>query len=116
MQVMIIFPFGFFILEGKRPVYLGNDLRAQKAMQAWIDAHPERVHLRLDVIARAQLLTRFLGFDANGRSAKMVQAPLLFETTLVEDEKTALRRLYSDYDAALAGHVQLMEIARSRLH
>lgn len=113
---MIIFPFGFFILEGKRPVYLGNDLEAQKAMRTWIDANPERVHLRLDVIGRAQLLTRFLGFDANGQSAKMVQAPLLFETTCSENEKTTLHRLYSDYDAALAGHVQLIEIARGRLH
>lgn len=29
---MIIFPFGFYVLEGKLPVYLGH------AMHAWLEA------------------------------------------------------------------------------
>ncbi len=27
---MIIFPFGFYILEGNRPTYIGNDLERRK--------------------------------------------------------------------------------------
>lgn len=29
---MIIFPYGFYILDGARPVHLGNDLEAHEAM------------------------------------------------------------------------------------
>ncbi|MBR0865941.1 hypothetical protein ACVIWV_002441 [Bradyrhizobium diazoefficiens] len=35
---MIIFPFGFYTLEGKRPIYVGNDIEAQKTARAWIEA------------------------------------------------------------------------------
>ncbi|MCK1432518.1 MULTISPECIES: hypothetical protein [unclassified Bradyrhizobium] len=113
---MIIFPFGFYVLEGKLPVYLGNDLEAQKAMQAWLEANPDCVQLRLDVIGPEQLLTRFLGFDVSGRSAAMDHGPLLFETTCCEKENITVRRLYHDYDAALRGHAELIEISRKRLH
>lgn len=64
---MIIFPLGFFILEGKRPVYLGNDLEAQKAVRTWINANPDKLHLSLDVIGPVQFLTRSIGCnESNG--------------------------------------------------
>jgi|SRR6478609_4051606 hypothetical protein len=113
---MIIFPFGFYVLEGKLPIYVGNDLEAQKAMQVWIEANPQRVRLRLDVIDSKQLLTKFRGFDASDRSATMDQGPLLFETTCCEEEQVIVRRLYGDYDAALRGHAELAEIIRKKLH
>jgi len=113
---MIIFPFGFYVLEGKLPIYVGNDLEAQKAMQAWMEGNPQRVRLRLDVIGIEQLLTRFLGCDKSGRSAAMDHAPLLFETTRCREEKVNVRRLYKDYDAALRGHAELAEIIRKGLH
>ncbi|MET4275175.1 MULTISPECIES: hypothetical protein [unclassified Bradyrhizobium] len=112
---MIIFPFGFYVLEGKRPIYVGNDLEAQKAMRAWMEANPHRVHLRLEVIGLEQPLTRFRGCDESGRSAAMDYAPLLFETTCY-GRKDTVRRLYHDYDAALRGHAELIEISRKRLH
>lgn len=111
---MIIFPFGFYILDGKRLIHLGNDLEARKASTAWLEAN-NNGRLRSDVIAGAQLLTRFLGFDQSGRSAAMNYAPLLFETALCDDGKITRCRLYSDYDAALAGHAELLDISR-RLH
>ncbi|WP_439399512.1 hypothetical protein ACRQ5Q_19340 [Bradyrhizobium sp. PMVTL-01] len=112
---MIIFPFGFYILEGKRPIYMGNDIEAQRTVRAWIEANPTTVHLRLDVIGLVQVSTRFLGCDESGRSAAMDHAPRLFATTFCEEGKSTVRRLYSDYDAALAGHAQLVEIERRRL-
>lgn len=45
----------------------------------------------------------------------MRSEPLLFETTRFDGQVIAVCRLYSDYDAALAGHAQLVEVERSRL-
>lgn len=42
----------------------------------------------------------------------MDQTPLLFEGALIADEQTRVRRFYSDYDAALEGHVELIEIVK----
>ncbi|MCK1332824.1 MULTISPECIES: hypothetical protein [unclassified Bradyrhizobium] len=111
---MIIFPFGFYILDGKRLIHLGNDLEAQKASAAWLEAN-NNGHLRSDVIAGAQLLTRFVGFDRSGRSAAMNNEPLLFETTFSGDGEITRCRVYSDCDTALAGHAELLDISR-RLH
>lgn len=46
---MIIFPYGFYILDGKRPIHLGNDLEAREAMMSWMDANNSG-HLRSDCI------------------------------------------------------------------
>ncbi|MET4041024.1 hypothetical protein ABIC03_002715 [Bradyrhizobium sp. RT6a] len=57
---MIIFPFGFYILEGKRPVYVGNDLEVQKTVRSWMGANPEKVRLSFDQIGSAHILTKLL--------------------------------------------------------
>jgi hypothetical protein len=113
---MIIFPFGFYILEGNRPTYIGNDLEAQKTVRAWIEANPERVRLRFDVVGPTQVLTKFLGWNDGVRSSSMALKPLLFETTLVVDLERATRQFHSDYDAALACHAELVQLAKNRLH
>ena len=64
---MIIFPFGFYILEGKRLVHVGNDLEAQKTVRTWMDDNPEKVILRCDRVAQEQITTRFLGYNAEYR-------------------------------------------------
>jgi hypothetical protein len=112
---MIVFPFGFYILEGKRPVYVGNDLEAQKTVRSWMGANPEKVRLSFDQIGSAHIATKFLGWNA-ARSNSMDRTPLLFEGALIADEQTHVRRFYGDYDAALEGHVKLIEIAKGRLH
>src|SRR3954462_3821974 len=113
---MIIFPFGFYILEGKRPIYVGNDLQAQEAVLTWMDANQDKVRLRFDIVGPAQIVTKFLGWNAAFPSVSMDQAPLLFEATLEVDGQVAVRHLYNDYDAALMGHADLTERAKARLH
>lgn len=113
---MIIFPFGFYILDGKLPVYVGNDLEAQNIVRAWQEANPEKLRLRFDVIGSMQVLTRFLGWNEHLRSDSMDQGALLFEATLDGGGGIPARRLYGEYDAAIAGHAELVEIAISRLY
>ncbi len=113
---MIIFPFGFYILDGKIPVYVGNDLDAQNAVRAWAKANPEQVRLGFDEIGAMRVLTIFLGWDRTSSPSRMDQAPLLFETTIVDGrDELHTRRRYSDYDAALAGHAELVGLARRGL-
>jgi hypothetical protein len=112
---MIIFPFGFYILDGKSPVYVGNDLEAQNIVRAWMEANPGKVRLGFDAMGPIRVLTRFLGWDESLRSGSMDPEPLLFETTLDGDPEIGTRRLYRDYRAALAGHAELVEIAKRRL-
>ncbi|RXH25310.1 MULTISPECIES: hypothetical protein [Bradyrhizobium] len=111
---MIIFPYGFYLLNGKRPIHLGNDLEAREAMMTWLDANNSG-HLRSDMIGGAQLLTRFRGFDDTGWSAAMHQAPLLFETMFCSEGEVTRHRQYAEYDTALAGHAELLDIS-GRLH
>ncbi len=113
---MIIFPFGFYILDGKIPVYVGNDLDAQNAVRAWEQANLEQVRLGFDEIGAMRVLTIFLGWDRTSSPSRMDQAPLLFETTIVDGrDELHTRRRYSDYDAALAGHAELVGLARRGL-
>ena len=112
---MIIFPFGFYILDGKSPIYVGNDLEAKDFVRAWLEANPGQVRLGFAAIGPARILTRFLGWDEAFRSSSMDPEPLLFETTLDGAPDIGARRLYRDYDDALAGHAELVEIARRRL-
>jgi hypothetical protein len=113
---MIIFPFGFYILDGKTPVYVGNDLDAQNIARAWMDAHPEQIRLGCDEVGPVRILTVFQSSDLGASRGSMDQAPLLFETTVSggPDELQAHRR-YRDYDAAREGHAELVELARRRL-
>jgi len=113
---MIIFPFGFYILDGQFPIYVGNDLEAQNIVRAWMEANPEKVRLRFDRLGCTQILTKFLGWNTGSRASRMDQEPLLFETIMDRDGEIPVRRLYSDYEAALAGHAELVDIAKSRLH
>jgi hypothetical protein len=113
---MIIFPFGFYILDGKTPVYIGNDLQAQNTVCAWKIAHPERVRLRFDEVGSVQVLTIFEGWDHGASRSSMDQAPLLFQTTVFRDQDDLHKRRYSDYDAAMAGHAELLNLARSAKH
>ena len=63
-----------------------------------------------------RVLTIFLGWDRSSSPSRMDQAPLLFETTVVDDQDALhTRRRYSDYDAALAGHAELVDLARRGL-
>ena len=113
---MIIFPFGFYILDGKTPVHVGNDLDAQNAVRAWAKANPEQVRLGFDEVGAMRVLTIFLGWDRSHSPSRMDPSPLLFETTVVNDrEELHTRRRYSDYDAALAGHAELVDLARGGL-
>lgn len=113
---MIIFPFGFYILDGKTPVHVGNDLDAQNAVRAWAKANPEQVRLGFDEVGAMRVLTIFLGWDRSHSPSRMDPSPLLFETTVVNDrEELHTRRRYSDYDAALAGHAELAGLARRGL-
>jgi hypothetical protein len=112
---MIIFPFGFFILDEKAPVYVGNDLRAQTIVRAWLEANPDKVRLAFDAVGPARVLTRFLGWDESPRSSSMDPEPMLFESSSDGIPEIAERRLYRNYHAALAGHAELVEIAKARL-
>lgn len=112
---MIIFPFGFYILDGKSPIYVGNDLDAKDFARAWLEANPGQVRLGLDAIGTVRISTRFLGWDEAFRSSRMDPEPLLFETTLDGAPDIGTRRLYCDYDDALAGHAEFVEIVRRRL-
>lgn len=112
---MIIFPYGFYILDGRSPIYVGNDLEAQDTVRAWLDANPGKVRLGLDVIGPVRISTRFLGWNEQPRSDSMDPRPFLFETTLDGAPDIVTRRLYRDYDAASTGHVELVALARQRL-
>ena len=113
---MIIFPFGFYILDGKTPVHVGNDLDAQNTVRAWAKANPEQVRLGFDEAGAMRVLTMFLGWDRSSSPSRMDPAPLLFETTILGSrEELQLRRRYSDYDAALAGHAEIVDLARRGL-
>lgn len=112
---MIIFPFGFYILDGRSPVYVGNDLDAQNTVRAWLDANPERVRLAFDAVGPVRISTRFLGWNEQPRPDSMDPAPMLFETTLDGVPELATRRVYGDYETALAGHAELVEIATQSL-
>lgn len=113
---MIIFPFGFYVLDGKTPVYVGNDLEARNTVHAWMEANPEQIRLGFDQVGPMQVLTVFQGSDHGASRSRMDQAPLLFETTISggPDDLEARRR-YNDYDAALDGHAALVGLAKSRL-
>ncbi|MCK1546955.1 hypothetical protein IVA98_00515 [Bradyrhizobium sp. 160] len=113
---MVIFPFGFYILEGASPVYVGNNLEAQRITVAWMDANPDKVCLRSEAVGPTELATKFLGWDGSGGSAGMGQAPFLFATTCSCEGRPLMKRLYRDYEAALAGHTELIELAKSKLH
>jgi hypothetical protein len=113
---VIIFPFGFYILDGKMPVYVGNDLEAQNTVSAWKAINAEQIRLAFDKVGPVQISTVFEGWDHGASYAHMDQAPLLFETTVLNDPNDPhQRRRYSGYDAALAGHAELVELARSKL-
>lgn len=109
---MIIFPFGFFILEDRSPVYVGNDLGAQSFVRAWMEANPELVQLACEGIGPVQVRTRFLGWDETPRSRRMDPEPLLFESRLDGVPEMSTRRLHRDLQEALASHAELVEIAR----
>src|SRR5689334_11325460 len=111
---MNIFPFGFYILDSTSPIYVGNDLEAKDFVRAWLEANPEKAQLAVDAIGPFQILTRFLGWDERLRSGSMDATPLLFETSLDGGPGVAERRRYRDYNAALAGHADLVEIARGQ--
>jgi hypothetical protein len=113
---LIIFPFGFYILDGRTPVHLGNDLDAQDAVRAWMKANPDQIRLGFDEVGAMRVLTRFLGWDPVASPSRMDQAPRLFETTITgEREELQLRRRYGDYDDALAGHAELVALVRGGL-
>jgi hypothetical protein len=113
---MIIFPFGFYVLDGKIPVYVGNDLEAQATAHAWMEANPEQIRLGLDQVGPMQVLTIFHSSDHGASRSRMDQAPLLFETTICGGpDDLEMRRRYNDYEAALEGHAELVGLARSRL-
>jgi hypothetical protein len=113
---LIVFPFGFYILDGQTPVYVGNDLEAQNSVRAWMKANPEQVRFGFDEVGAMQVRTRFLGWDRSASPSRMDQTPLLFETTIVggRDEIHMCRR-YADHAAALAGHAELVGLARNGL-
>lgn len=106
---MIIFPFGFYILDGKTPAYVGNDLEAQNTVRAWREANPEQVRLGLDVVGPLQIRTTFVGCDYGASRNSMDQSPLLFETVVRRQEETVRERRYGSYDAALAGHAEILD-------
>jgi hypothetical protein len=106
---MIIFPFGFYILDGKTPVYVGNDLEAQNTVRVWKEANPEQVRLCLDMVGPLQIRTTFVGWDCGASRSSMDQSPLLFETVVLRHEETLRERRYSGYDAALAGHAAMRD-------
>jgi hypothetical protein len=106
---MVIFPFGFYILDGKTPVYVGNDLEAQKTVSAWKDANPGQVLLSVDQIGASQILTTFQGWDYGTSYRNMDQAPLLFATVISRAQQAGHERRYSVYDDALAGHAMLFK-------
>jgi hypothetical protein len=108
---MIIFPFGFYILDGKAPVYVGNDLQAQNTVRAWKEANPERVQLGFDEVGSVQVSTIFEGWDHGSSPSRMDSAPRLFETRVLSNQKDLHKRRYSDYDAAMAGHAELVKCA-----
>ena len=113
---MIIFPFGFYILDGKTPVYVGNDLQAQNTVRVWIEVNDEQVTLSFDEVGPMQISTMFRGSDHAVSGSRMDQAPLLFETTISgAPDDLQVRRRYSDYDAALGGHAEMVGLARRRL-
>jgi hypothetical protein len=113
---MIIFPFGFHVLDGKTPVYVGNDLEAQNTAHAWMEANPEQVRLGFDEVGPMQVLTVFQSSDHGASRSRMDQATLLFETTVSGGpDGLEARRRYSDYDAALEGHAELVGLAKSKL-
>ncbi len=113
---MIIFPFGFYVLDGKTPVYVGNDLEAQNTALAWMEANPEQIRLGFDQVGPMLVLTVFQSSDHGASRSSMDQAPLLFETTISGGpDDLEPRRRYSDYDAALEGHAELVGYAKSRL-
>jgi hypothetical protein len=109
---LIIFPFGFYILDGKSPVYVGNDLEAQNNVRAWKEANAEQVQLAFDELGSVQepvqVSTVFHGWDHGASYRRIDQAPLLFETRVVSHLWDIQPRRYSDYDAALAGHAELV--------
>lgn len=112
---MIIFPFGFYILHGKMPVYIGNDLEAQKTVIAWKQANVEQIQLGFDQIGPVQVSTVFHGWDHGASHSRMDQSPLLFETVISGGQYDSHQRRYSDCDAALAGHAELVELAERKL-
>jgi hypothetical protein len=86
-------------------------------MRAWMEANPEQVRLGFDEVGAVQVLTVFLGWDRAASPARMDQAPLLFETTILRDGGgPEMQRRYSDYDEALAGHAALVGLVRCGLH
>jgi hypothetical protein len=116
VSLLIIFPFGFYILDGRMPVRLGNDLAAQTAMRAWMHAHPEQIRLGCDDIGAIKVETVFLGWDRVASPARMDQTPLLFETTIAHGQgEPQMQRRTSDYDDALTGHAALVALARCGL-
>ena len=108
---MIIFPFGFYILDGKTPVYVGNDLQAQNTVCAWKAANSERAQLGFDEVGDVQVLTIFEGWDHGSSPSRMDSAPRLFETRVLSNQKELHKRRYNDYDAAIAGHAELLKSA-----
>jgi hypothetical protein len=113
---MIIFPFGFFILGDTSPIYIGNDIEAQKTVLTWMRLNPDKVLMRSDFVGSTEIVTRFLGWDENGGSATMRQSPLLFKTTSTAEGVVVSHRLYSDFEAAIEGHDDLVQLAKSHLN
>ncbi|MBP0116390.1 hypothetical protein [Bradyrhizobium vignae] len=113
---MIIFPFGFYILDGKRPIYLGNNFEAQETMRNWMRLNPDKVLLRSDMVGATEIFTEFLGCDRTAVSATMCQGfPLLFKTTRSAHGVAAEIRRYDAYDDSIRGHTEIVQMYQ-RLH
>lgn len=79
-------------------------------------ANPEQVRFGFDAVGAMQVRTRFLGWDRTASPSRMDQTPLLFETTVVGGgDEIHMRRRYAGYGEALAGHAELVALARNGL-
>ena len=81
---------------------------AQNALRAWKEANPDQIRLGFDERGPLRIMTIFQGWDYGASHSSMDQAPLLFETIILRDQKELHKRRYRSYEAALAGHAEVL--------
>jgi hypothetical protein len=93
---------GFYTLNGKEPVYLGNDAAAFVEMSRWRDESWDRCQLAHDEIGKAAISTVFLCW--NHSLHRDTLPPLLFETMVFGGAYNHAQQRYATFDEAMAGH------------
>jgi hypothetical protein len=103
---------GFYTLDGKEPVFLGNDSAAFIEMARWRDECWEQCQLAHDEIGNASVSTVFLCW--NHGVHRDTAPPLLFETMVFGGVYNHAQQRYATFDEAMAGHAVFVDQIRQQ--